>query len=298
MTHEKLVALIRSQGLPPDFIQTVKRWYVPLAASIARCHKKSPLIIGVQGSQGSGKSTLALFLKHLLGHEYMLHCVALSLDDFYLTLAERKELARSVHPLLITRGVPGTHDVTLAIDTINALTLANDTQACFVPRFDKALDDRVTRSDWEPVDSPVDVVILEGWCIGTEAQADSELRSPINDLERIEDPDASWRSYSNQKLKKDYAKLFGMLDKLIVLKAPSFESVYDWRWLQEQKLIEQWERENSDVNTQLLDENGVRRFISHYERLTRHSLANISGKADWLLTLNDQHLITNLVERK
>ncbi|MFT5692839.1 MAG: D-glycerate 3-kinase, partial [Oceanicoccus sp.] len=151
---------------------------------------------------------------------------------------------------------------------------------------------------WEPVDSPVDVVILEGWCIGTEAQADSELRSPINDLERIEDPDASWRSYSNQKLKKDYAKLFGMLDKLIVLKAPSFESVYDWRWLQEQKLIEQWERENSDVNTQLLDENGVRRFISHYERLTRHSLANISGKADWLLTLNDQHLITNLVERK
>lgn len=298
MTHDKLMTLIKSHALPDDFIQTVKRWYVPLAADIAQSHNKSPLLIGVQGSQGSGKSTLAAFLRHLLAQEYSLHCVDLSLDDFYLTLAERKKLARTVHPLFITRGVPGTHDTSLATDTINALLSADNAQHCFVPRFSKALDDRVPRSDWDTVNSPVDVVIFEGWCVGIEAQVDSALESPINDLERVEDPDASWRSYSNQKLKTDYAKLFSMLDKLIVLEAPSFESVYDWRRLQEQKLIEQWQRENTHVDHKLLDESGLRRFISHYERLTRHSLATLHDRADWLLSLNDQHHITNLVERK
>lgn len=298
MTHDKLMTLITSQGLPNDFIQSVRRWYVPLAASIALSHKSSPLLIGVQGSQGSGKSTLALFLKHLLEEEYSLRCVDLSLDDFYLTLAERRTLALSIHPLFITRGVPGTHDVALAIDTIKALMSANNTQPCFVPRFNKAVDDRFPKSVWEVVDAPVDVVILEGWCVGTEAQRDSALESPINDLERIEDPDAIWRNYSNQKLKNDYAKFFRMLDKLIVLEAPSFESVYDWRLLQEQKLIKQSESEPSNTDTRLLNKKSLRRFISHYERLTRHSLASLSDRADWLLSLNNQHQIINLAKRK
>ncbi|MFT7561333.1 MAG: D-glycerate 3-kinase [Flavobacteriales bacterium] len=307
MTHEKLVSLIASEGLPSDFIRTVKRWYTPLADNVARCHQGSPLLIGhqgsplligVQGSQGSGKSTLAQFLKLILEQDHQLRCVALSLDDFYLTLAERKQLAELVHPLFITRGVPGTHDVSLAIDTLDTLMSTSQSQTCSIPRFNKAIDDRHPKSDWDNIATPVDIVIFEGWCVGADAQTEEDLAPPINELERSEDPYGAWRTYSNQKLRYDYAELFSRLDKLIVLAAPSFECVYDWRWLQEQKLVRQWQTEHPNTEARLLDENSVRRFISHYERLTRHCLSELHRKADWLLALDDQHNITNLVARK
>ena len=301
MTHRTLdkpiANLVSAQGLPGDFQDTVARWYVPLANNIAQCHKGTPLVIGVQGSQGSGKSTLAQFLKLLLEQQHQLRCVELSLDDFYLTLAERQKLAASVHPLFITRGVPGTHDVKLAIDTINALISIEPSQDCAVPRFNKAVDDRFPTNEWDSVASPIDIIIFEGWCVGVNAQTEADLLSPVNNLEQDEDPKAIWRHHSNQALEQDYAKLFSMLDKLVVLEAPSFECVYDWRWLQEQKLVAQWQRKHPDEPARLLDETSVRRFISHYERLTRHGFASLPTKADWLLSLNNQHEITNLVER-
>lgn len=50
-----------------------------------------------------------------------LAAVALSLEDFYLTRQQRAEFARRVHPLVQTRGVPGTHDIALVLKVIEAL---------------------------------------------------------------------------------------------------------------------------------------------------------------------------------
>jgi len=90
-----------------------------LATDIERALERRgghPLIFGMCGAQGSGKSTLA---RALAGR--FPRAVALSIDDFYLTRAERLRLAKEVHPLLATRGVPGTHDLDLANAVLTAL---------------------------------------------------------------------------------------------------------------------------------------------------------------------------------
>ena len=79
-----------------------------------------PLVLGICGAQGSGKSTLAEALAERLERDG-LACAVLSLDDLYLTRAERERLARGVHPLLATRGPPGTHDTSLGIAVLDAL---------------------------------------------------------------------------------------------------------------------------------------------------------------------------------
>lgn len=254
------------------------------------------MVIGVQGSQGSGKSTLAQFIKLLAEQVYELRAVELSQDDFYLTLAERQALAQNVHPLFITRGVPGTHDIELAIATINALKAA-DTGSCVdIPRFLKAIDDRAPKEQWDKVEGKVDLIIFEGWCVGAEPQAEAELANSVNQLEESEDADGKWRAYVNNSLKQDYATLHAMLDKLVVLQAPSFSCVYEWRSLQEKKLAERL-KDKPEAATKLMDEVALKRFISHYERLTNHCLCELHKKADWVLTLADDHNITKLTSK-
>ena len=297
MEQEKLQALIKEHGLPEDFDQVVANWYRPLASKVAARHTGLPIVVGVQGSQGSGKSTLAQFLKLLLASEHQLTAVELSIDDFYLTLATRESLADSIHPLLRTRGVPGTHDVELAISVIENLKAQNDEGSIWVPRFNKALDDREPKDLWDQVSGKVDVIIFEGWCVGIGAQADQALEADQNELECEEDAHKIWRTYVNEQLSGPYRDLFALLDCFAVLKAPSFECVHQWRWLQEKKLIEKISGQNLGASVKTLDEQGVHRFISHYERLTRHALESLPERADWLLTLNEDHAITALVSR-
>ena len=45
-----------------------------------------------------------------------------------------------------------------------------------------------------------------------------------------------WRKYVNEKLKKEYKKLFAMIDHFIFMKIPNFNVVFKWRLLQEDKL--------------------------------------------------------------
>src|SRR5688572_4910599 len=110
------------EPLGPAVLQAVPTLHLPLAKHLslrARSHG-TPLLVGLCGSQGSGKSTAARVLTRLLNGQG-LATLALSLDDFYLTLEARLALAHSVHPLLKTRGVPGTHDVPLAMATFQSL---------------------------------------------------------------------------------------------------------------------------------------------------------------------------------
>src|SRR5688572_25557618 len=157
-----------NEQLPASYLDTVEQWFLPLAEQVLRkaSTNHQALLVGVSGCQGSGKSTLASLLVLLLKELMGLNAINLSIDDFYLTHADRQMLARTVHPLLATRGVPGTHDIDLALETIAKLR-GQGTVA--IPRFDKAVDDRMPREQWPVVMAPMDVIVLEGWCLSVPA---------------------------------------------------------------------------------------------------------------------------------
>jgi D-glycerate 3-kinase len=278
---------IRVHQLPAAFRELAEGFYRPLAGQVAkRVMCGDVRVLGVSGAQGSGKSTFAEYVAELLRRDQGLTVVCLSLDDFYLTKAERELLVQQVHPLLATRGVPGTHDVQLASNVITGL-LAGESVA--IPRFDKSTDDRVCAERFEISDGKVDLIILEGWCVGARTQPQEALEEPINELERLEDANASWRAYVNSALASQYAELFSQIDYLILLHAPNFECVYQWRRMQEQKL-----RDNVGDKMELMDDQSLHRFIMHYERITRACLSELPAIADAVLELNLEHGVDSL----
>lgn len=127
----------------------------------------------------------------------------------------------SVHPLLATRGVPGTHDPALGLQLFSAL---DRREPVALPVFDKALDDRAPPEQWPVVPSDRELVIFEGWCVGARPQRAEELDQPINRLEAEEDRDGRWRRYVNDALAGDYQPLFARLDLLVLLAAPDWET--------------------------------------------------------------------------
>lgn len=280
---------IKAHQLPDDYKNLSAQFFFPLAQNILTKHHSSqqPLLLGINGAQGTGKSTLAALLKCILESGAGLKCAALSIDDFYLTRTERADLAQHIHPLLQVRGVPGTHDLTLGTTVINALMQSTPSKTLCVPRFDKALDDRKPLEEWHTQMSPVDVVILEGWCVGARAQVASMLVKPINNLETTEDQNAIWRTYVNQQLATHYQTLFARLDYLIMLKAPSMQAIEEWRWLQEQQLTAATKGQGEG----LMNQSQVKRFIQHYERLTQHILTEMPARADAVFHLNHDHQV-------
>ncbi|MCY3987548.1 MAG: hypothetical protein OXF94_02975 [Gammaproteobacteria bacterium] len=247
----------------------------------------------MSGAQGSGKTTFAHFFAEWLGREDGVYAVCFSLDDVYLTKSEREELARRVHPLLETRGVPGTHDVALAHRVLDALTDPGAARKIAVPAFDKATDERSPERDWRRVDAPVDVVLFEGWCVGARPQLPETLGDPVNEVEAAEDGDAVWRTGVNERLRTDYAELFARLDMLIMLRVPSFDSVFEWRALQERKLRERLQEAPAESEgSPGLSPAGLRRFIRHYERLTRHMLETMPAYADVVIDIDANHRMT------
>lgn len=231
-------------------------------------------VLGLCGAQGSGKSTLAAGLKARMDADGVATAL-LSMDDLYHTRAERKALAAAVHPLLETRGVPGTHDVALGLDVVAALERG---EAAALPRFDKGTDDRLPEGAWDRAAAGTRLLILEGWCVGATPQQDAALVLPVNALERDEDGEGRWRRFVNAALAGAYQALFARIDALVLLAAPDFDVVLRWRTQQEQDLRAAAGRGMRDAD--------VARFIAHYERLTRHILAEMPGRADMVLALD------------
>lgn len=273
-----LERFIAEEGLPDTFRRTAELVCEPLAARAQRrrIERKRCAVLGLCGAQGSGKTTIARYAGRLL-EQRGLRVATLSLDDFYLTWDARQRLAREVHPLLAVRGPPGTHDVAMAGAAIDQLRSKGKTT---LPRFDKAADTRAPRAAWPTLASPVDAIILEGWCVGAISQGAAALRTPINALEREEDPHGVWRGYVNEQLDGPYQALFARLHDLVLLEAPGFEVVAKWRAEQEAKL-----RDRGDGG---MDETQIVRFVAHYERLTRWILAEMPSRADWVVTLDTE----------
>ena len=276
-----LQAFLQHERLPESYGVLIRAVHAPLAAQLAGRAQTQPLIVGLCGAQGSGKSTLAAVLAALLRHQGLPTAV-LSIDDLYLTHAQRQQLGHTVHPLLRTRGVPGTHDIQLGLATLAALQEAGTVA---LPAFDKSIDDRKPQTLWPVFAAPAAVVILEGWCVGAKPQQPAALATPVNTLERDEDASGIWRRYVNTALLQDYAQLFAQLDLQVMLQAPSFDVVYAWRLEQEHKLRARLQQSGSDL-TRVMDDAAVARFIAHYERITRHLLDEMPARADILLQLD------------
>lgn len=238
---------------------------------------RRPFVLGICGAQGSGKSTLSEALADRMRARGVVTAV-LSIDDLYRTRAERAALAREVHPLFAVRGVPGTHDVALGLDILAALDAG---RAAALPRFDKARDDRAPAEAWESAAGETALLILEGWCVGARPEAEAALVEPINDLEHDEDADGRWRRAVNAALAGDYQALFARLDLLVLLAAPGFEAVRDWRVEQEHGLARVAGKSAEGV----MSDAEVERFIRFYERLTRHILSEMPDRADLVIRL-------------
>lgn len=282
--------LLTEERLPESYAEDAKLWLLPFIEEVrAKVGQQngSPWLLGINGAQGTGKTTLCKLIKSCLESEG-LAVLVLSIDDFYLSKAARKELAGEVHPLLATRGVPGTHDTAQLISLISALQNQTLNQPLLLPLFDKASDDVVPQNQCPRVEHPVDLIILEGWFVGVLPECDAAMAAPINHLESEEDQEGIWRHYVNHCLARDYVPIFERLDELLLLKAPSFELVYEWRGLQEQKLRDSSASGSAGVMT----EHQLQRFIQHYERLTRHGLSTLPAYADVVFTLDEEHRIT------
>jgi D-glycerate 3-kinase len=259
---------------------------------LAGSNREETLVLGICGSQGSGKSTLALALQRHLGKVHRRSAAILSLDDLYLSSSRRALLARDVHPLLKIRGVPGTHDLALGHDIIQGLRQAGKDDINRLPRFDKATDEPLPRQDWELFRGRADVIILEGWCVGALPQCEADMLLPINELERREDQDGSWRRYVNDQLAGPYRRLFASIDRLVMLCAPTFDVVLEWRTQQERDLARLY-----PFGPALMDADALKTFIEHYERITRHILDEMPGRADLVAHLDSDRRCLSIQER-
>ncbi|MBH0040507.1 HAD-IIB family hydrolase [Pseudoalteromonas sp. SWN166] len=283
-----ITPFLAKHQLPLKYQYLSEQYFVPLAHDILESKKtNTPIFVAINGCQGSGKTTLADFLVTWFSKNTPLNSVALSIDDFYLAKQVRTELAKDVHPLFTTRGVPGTHDVALMNSTITNL-LAGEVNVP-LPRFNKHEDDCVPASDWLTNKKAVDIVILEGWCVGSEPQPLFSLSEPLNELEQQFDKEGVWRRCVNSCLANEYKAVFNLIDYTVMLKAPSFSDVFTWRQEQEQKLIaKKGEGSGTMTNEQLVY------FISHFERITRENLNTLSAKANALIELDSNRDISGM----
>lgn len=289
---ERLMSdFLSNHRLPPEFRSTAEKFYLSLASQLPKIRDgKKQLLLGINGAQGTGKSTLASFLQAATESMFGWNVAVLSVDDFYYTKAERLRLARDVHPLLATRGVPGTHDTAMLASYLGQLEQLDNDENLALPRFDKATDDRAEEARWPVVTGPIDLVILEGWCVGTKSQRDAELVQPVNALERVEDADGNWRNYVNEQMRSNYEPIFSRLDALVFIRAPSFDAILRWRLEQEEKLADASPAGSSGI----MSREQIERFIQFYERLTRVNLATLPDRAAFVIDLDDTHSVLSI----
>jgi len=272
-------------------IKSLKKIYIPISFWIENKYKKKgkTLILGFSGGQGSGKTTVAGILKIILKKFFKRRIHVSSIDDFYKTLKDRNKMSHTVHPLLKTRGVPGTHDINL-VKKFFYFIKKKKFEKTKLPKFDKSIDDRLKKKYWFNIKEKPELVILEGWCVGAKPQSNSLIKKPINILEKYEDKNLIWRKHINEKLKREYKRLFEMIDYYIFMKIPNFHMVFKWRLLQENKL-----RKKSRFKKKIMTYNKIKRFIMFYQRITLQMIKDLSKSASIVMLLNENHEIKKVL---
>tara|TARA_Y100000590_G_scaffold440452_1_gene565840 strand:+ start:894 stop:1814 length:921 start_codon:yes stop_codon:yes gene_type:complete len=274
-------------------IISLKKYYIPISFWIEKKYiqKGKTLFLGFSGGQGSGKTTIGIILKIILEKFFKRKVCVSSIDDFYKTHVERNKMSINIHPLFKVRGVPGTHDINLIKDFFIFIKKKKFKKFKF-PKFDKSIDDRLPKKQWNDVKQKPEIVIFEGWCVGAKSQTASQLKKPLNIIEKNEDKNLIWRTYVNNNLKKDYKKIFSMIDNFIFMKIPNFDMVFKWRFLQEKKL-----RKKYSFKKKIMARDEVKRFIMFYQRITLQMIQDLSKSASIIMILKKNHEIKKILYR-
>jgi len=254
----------------------IARSYIDL---FSRVKDKKTLMIA--GSQGSGKSTLSLQIKKYFKKYYSKNVVILSIDDFYLSTHQRKLLAKKYKTNLFeTRGVPGTHNLKLLSQTIR--NLKNNKFPLFLPVFDKVADNK---KKYQRKVNKADLIILEGWCVGSKPIDPNYLKKNINDLEKIEDSNLLWRNAYNKAL-VEYQKVFKKFSYFVFIKIPSWDFVIDWKYKQELDL--------RSLKSNIHLKKKLHQFIKYYEKLSKWMSLKTPSYCNVLITLDKNQSIKKI----
>ena len=266
----------------------IRSFLIPICFWISKkAKKKSPLIVGLAGGQGSGKTTISSILSLILKKYFKLKVFKISIDDFYKTKKQREILSKNKHSLLLTRGVPGTHDIKIMLDFFRKIKTKNF-KSLKLPKFNKANDDRYKKKHWYKLKSRPDVVIFEGWCVGAKPQSLRLLKKPINAIEKAYDKSLKWRRFVNLQLKTNYKKLYSQLDSLLYLKVKNFNLLKKWRIKQEEKL---WLKAKSRKNLKIMNKKEVINFMQTYQRITEQMFKDAPKYSSIIMNLNKNHQI-------
>ena len=194
--------------------------------------------------------------------------------------------------MLLTRGVPGTHDINMMLNFFKK-SKSKKFNRLKLPTFNKAIDDRFNKKRWYDLKKRPDVIIFEGWCVGAKAEKNNTLKKTINSLEKAKDQKQIWRKYVNNQLKSKYKNLYSQLNCLVYLKAKNFSLLQKWRLKQERKLWVQ-----SKVKSKIMSRGDVLNFMQTYQRITQNMFRNMPKYASVIFNLNSNHQIKSAVYKK
>ena len=260
-----------------DLSNKIAKSYVDLFNQI-----KNKKTLMIAGSQGSGKSTLSIQIKKYFKKFYFKNVVILSIDDFYLSSHQRKQLAKKFKSNLFdTRGVPSTHNLELLIETVDKLK--RNKFPVYIPIFDKVTDNK---KKYKRKINKADLIILEGWCVGSKPIDLKYLKKNINDLEKINDPNMIWRTAYNKSL-VEYQKLFNKFNHYIFIKLPNWQYVINWKYKQELGLRSL----RSDVNLK----KKLYLFIQYYEKLSKWMSLTCPNFCNILITLDKNQKMKKII---
>ena len=287
---------IKSQETKADKFKNkekmIKSFLIPLCFWISeKVDKKRPYFVGLAGGQGTGKTTISSLIRIILIKYFKLKVFRISIDDFYKTRKERISLSKRIHPMLLTRGVPGTHDINMMLSFFKKVK-NKKFKRLKLPTFNKAIDDRSNKKSWYELNEKPDVVIFEGWCVGAKSETNNTLKKTINSMEKTKDQKKIWRKYVNYQLKSKYKNLYSQLNCLIYLKAKNFNLLQKWRLKQERKL---WIKSKMKSNSKIMSKGDVINFMQTYQRITQNMFRYMPKYASIIFNLNSNHQIKSAV---
>ena len=290
---------IKSQETKADKFKNkekmIKSFLIPLCYWInKKADKKRPYFVGLAGGQGTGKTTISSLIRIILTKYFKLNVFRISIDDFYKTRKERISLSKKVHPMLLTRGVPGTHDINMILSFFKKAK-SRKFKRLKLPTFNKAVDDRFSKKKWYDLKKRPDVIIFEGWCVGAKSENNITLKKTINSMEKAKDQKHIWRKHVNDQLKSKYKILYSQLNCLIYLRAKNFSLLQKWRLKQERKL---WIKSKIKSNLKIMSREDVINFMQTYQRITQNMFKYMPKYASIIFNLNSNHQIKSAVYKK
>lgn len=269
---QKTLKKITNQDLDIEYIE---KNYLKILFKL-----KSKNKIMIAGSQGSGKSSLSKLIKLYLEKFCYKSVVIISMDDFYLSKNQRTQLSKNIHPLFLTRGVPGTHDLELMNKKIKKIF--NKEFPIYLPIFDKVSDTR--KRTYKKV-LKADVIVFEGWCAGAQPVDLNYLQKNFNNLEKHKDKNFIWRNSYNKYL-NEYQKLFSQFNFFIYFQFNQWDHVLNWKYKQELEL--------RDKKKDLGLKKYLREFIQYYEKVSKWMHLKVPKYCNILIKLDAHQKIKSI----